>query len=123
MVRDYPFELVQKSIRDLIENIKLMYVDLAGNRDYYLFIKYKGTSTITMFNTDAKAMSFECVAIQKYQQTQTLINDDLKELFNQNPLGKNIIEKYDGSISDTYLSVGKELFTIQLNRENLVTYN
>lgn len=121
--RGYNFDSMQRAIRSLIESIKLTYVEIGGKREFYLFIKYIGTSTITMFKTDRKALNFSCVGITQKQQTKVVVSNEVRELLSKNEIGRNQIEKYEGEITDTFSSVGLELFQINLEPENLVLFN
>ncbi len=46
--KDYNFETLQRAVRALIESINITYAG-SNIREYYIFIKYVGTSTITQF--------------------------------------------------------------------------
>ena len=54
--KDYNFDTLQRAVRSLIESITITYV--GGNtREYYIFIKYVGTSTMTQFKTNHMGIS------------------------------------------------------------------
>lgn len=121
--RGYNFDSMQSAIRSLIESVNLTYLEIGDKREYYLFIKYIGTSTTTMFKTDFKALNFSCVGITQKQQTEVVVSDAVRELLSQNEIGKDLITKYEGEVSDTFTSVGLELFQINLKKDNLVLFN
>ncbi|MBO0593131.1 recombinase family protein [Cellulophaga sp. E16_2] len=119
---DYNFETLQRAVRTLIESIKITYV---GNniKEYYIFIKYVGTSTVTQFKTDHKALDFSCVGIQRKQQTTVVIDDETREYLSLTETGKELITKYDEEEIDTFISVGNEHFIIKLEKDSYILFN
>ena len=120
--KDYNFETLQRTVRTLIESINITYVG-SNIREYYIFIKYVGTSTITQFKTDHKALDYICVGIQRQQQTSVVIDDLTREYLAQTEIGKELITKHDDEVTDTFISVGNEHFRIKLKKDNLILFN
>ncbi|GAA4230651.1 hypothetical protein GCM10022291_01290 [Postechiella marina] len=119
---DYNFETLQRAVRTLIESIKITYVG-STVKEYYIFIKYVGTSTVTQFKTDHKALNFSCVGIQRKQQTKVIIDDVTRKHLSQTETGKEMITKYDEKEIDTFISVGNELFNIKLEKDSYILFN
>jgi len=119
---DYNFETLQRAVRTLIESIKITYVG-STVKEYYIFIKYVGTSTVTQFKTDHKALNFSCVGIQRKRQTKVVIDDVTRKQLSQTETGKELITKYDEKEIDTFISVGNELFNIKLEKDSYILFN
>ncbi len=119
----YNFDKLQSAIRSLIESISLTYTEIGEDRDFYIFIKYIGTSTTTMFKTDRKAIIYSCIGLAQKQKSEVLVSDEVRVLLSQNEIGESFIDKYEGEISDTFTSIGLELFKVELNQDNLIHFN
>lgn len=120
--KDYNFETLQRAVRALIESINITYAG-SNIREYYIFIKYVGTTSITQFKTDHKALDYICVGIQRQQQTSVVIDDLTREYLSQTEIGKELITKHDDEVTDTFISVGNEHFRIKLKKDNLILFN
>jgi site-specific DNA recombinase len=119
---DYNFDTLQRAVRKLVESITITY-DGNNTREYYIFIKYVGTSTITQFKTNYMALNFSCIGIQRKQQTKVVIDNVSRTYLSQTEIGKELITKHDDEVTDTFISVGHEHFQIKLDRDNLITFN
>lgn len=120
---DYSFETLRRSIRKLIESIKLQYVDIGDKRYHNIYINYVGTKTTTMFRTNRTAINFELIGIQKQQHTSVIVTQEQQELLEQSPIGMEMLERYSDTESDTFISVGHTLFNIKLDKDNLVLFD
>lgn len=120
--KDYNFETLQRAVRTLIESIRITYTG-SSVREYYIFIKYVGTSTVTQFKTDHKALYFSCVGIQRKQQTKVVIDNITREYLSQTGIGKEFITKHDDEEIDTFISVGSEHFNIKLEKDSYILFN
>lgn len=120
--KDYNFDTLQRAVRSLVESITITYVG-SNTREYYIFIRYVGTSTLTQFKTNHMALNFSCVGIQRKQQTKVVIDDVPKAYLSQTEIGEELIAKYDSKVTDTFISVGHELFQINLDKKNLIAFN
>ena len=119
----YNFDKLQSAIRSLVESISLTYTEIGEDRDFYIFIKYNGTTTTTMFKTDRKAINYSCLGLTRKQESKVVVSDEVRLLLSQNEIGQSLIDKYEGEISDTFTSIGLELFQVELNQEDLIQFN
>ncbi|REE25656.1 DNA invertase Pin-like site-specific DNA recombinase [Winogradskyella pacifica] len=120
---DYSFETLRRSVRKLVESIKLQYVDIDDKRYHNIYINYVGTKTTTMFRTNRSALNFDCIGIQKQQETIVEVSSELREMLSQSQTGSDMLEKYADTETDTFISVGHKLFNIQIEKDNLVLFD
>ncbi len=123
IANDYSFETLRRGVRKLIESIKLQYVDIGDKRYHNIYINYVGTKTTTMFRTNRTAINFECIGIKKEQLTRVVVSPKLQELLSQSPMGAEMLERYAGTESDTFISAGHSLFNIKIDKDNLVLFD
>lgn len=119
----YDFESMQVAVRSLVDEILLSNVEIGETKNYYIYIKYKGVATTTMFKTDRKAIQFTCVGIDKEQKTKIVVSDEVRSLLSRHEIGRQHLELYDGDISNNFSSIGIELFKVELDEKNLVHFN
>lgn len=119
----YNFDKLQSAIRSLVDNISLTYIEIGDGRNFYIYIKYRGTSTTTMFKTNRKALNYSCIGLSQKQKSEVVISDEVRLLLSQNEIGQSIIDKYEGEISETFASIGLELFKVELNQADLIQFN
>jgi len=120
---DYSFETLRRAVRKLVKSIKLQYVDIGDKRYHNIYINYIGTKTTTMFRTNRTAVNFELIGIEKQQPTRVVVTPAQREFLSQSPMGIEMLEKYGGTESDTFISVGHSIFNIKVDKENLVLFD
>ncbi|WP_299123356.1 recombinase family protein [uncultured Tenacibaculum sp.] len=123
IANDYSFETLRRGIRNLIESIKLQYVNIGGKRYHNIYINYVGTKTTTMFRTNRTAINFELIGIQKQQPTSVLVTKEQQGFLSQSSIGMEMLERYSNTESDTFISVGHSLFNIKLDKNELILFD
>ena len=76
-----------------------------------------------MFRENRSAINFELTWIQKQQPTKVVVTQEQQELLSQSLMGVEMLEKYSDTESDTFISVGRSLFNIKVDKDNLALFN